>query len=190
MARMPHSFAGVRDSNTAAAPTTTHTTTVRELVVRFSRFAGGYWQYEGTRAQLEAEGVIPPDTQWPQGKKCLWWTEGRLRFRLCRTRPNGAKGSASVWAQADWWCLHCQTTTDPNPVAGRIQALASEMAKAIHESTPAGHREWFERFNRYQASRADKAFQGFMAALLPQRKKPGRPAQATATPTSQQGVQQ
>lgn len=25
-----------------------------------------FWEYEGTRAQLEAEGVIPPGLKWPK----------------------------------------------------------------------------------------------------------------------------
>lgn len=146
-------------------------TAERELEVYTCRSSGSFWQYEGTRAQLEAEGVIPPCTEWPHGRACVWWTQGRLRFRLCRKRPLGAKGPASAWAQADWWCLHCVTTDDHSPLEYRLQQLAREIARARYESTPAGYSELRERRGRYLAARADKAFQAFRAALLPRRRK-------------------
>ena len=37
----------------------------RELMVSLRPHGLGFWEFEGTRAQLEAEGVIPAATEWP-----------------------------------------------------------------------------------------------------------------------------
>ena len=156
----------------AAASTTTPE---RELKIHIYKRSFGFWEYEGTRAQLEAEGVIPPGTQWPQGKQPLFWNHGGLRYWLRRTRPEGVKGPMSVWTSGDWWFLRCDTPHDINCADWRIKQKARELAQEIHAQTPAGRREWNERFSRYWAAHSDAAFQAFKATLLPQRKKPGRP---------------
>ena len=166
----------------AATPTTTPE---RELKVGIYTASFGYWEFKGSRAQLEAEGVIPPGTEWPQGKQLLFWNQGRLRFWLARTRPEGVKGPVSVWASGDWWRLRCDIPDDiANPGGWRIQQKARELAQEIHAQTPAGRREWNERFSRYWAAHSDAAFQAFKATLLPQRKKPGRPAKTRTTNTT------
>ncbi len=167
---------------TSAHPAATPTTTPeRELKVGIYTASFGYWEFKGSRAQLEAEGVIPPGTEWPQGKRVLYWNQGRLRFWLGRARPDGVKGPMSVWASGDWWFVRCDIPDDiANPGGWRIQQKARELAQEIHAQTPAGRREWNERFSRYWAAHSDAAFQAFKATLLPQRKKPGRPVKARA----------
>lgn len=166
-----HAHLRAASAHPAAASTTTPG---RELKVCISTRTFGYWEYEGTRAQLEAEGVIPPGTEWPQGKRAIYWQQGPLRFWLSRTRPEGVKGPMSIWATGDWWRLRCDTADDINRPGWRIQQKARELAQEIHAQTPAGRREWNERFSRYWAAHSDAAFQAFKAALLPGRKKPGR----------------
>ena len=161
---------------TSAHPAAASTTTPeRELKIHIYKRSFGFWEYEGTRAQLEAEGVIPPGTQWPQGKQPLFWNHGGLRYWLRRTRPEGVKGPMSVWTSGDWWFLRCDTPHDINCADWRIKQKARELEQEIHAQTPAGRREWNERFSRYWAAHSDAAFQAFKATLLPQRKKPGRP---------------
>lgn len=166
----------------AATPTTTPE---RELKIHIYKRSFEFWEYEGTRAQLEAEGVIPPSTEWPQGKRVLYWNQGRLRFWLGRARPDGVKGPMSVWASGDWWFVRCDIPDDiANPGGWRIQQKARELAQEIHAQTPAGRREWNERFNRYWAAQKDAGFQAFKTTFIPQRKKPGRPAKTRTTNTT------
>lgn len=172
MAQSAHAHPRAASAHPAATPTTTPE---RELKVGIYTASFGYWEFKGSRAQLEAEGVIPPGTEWPQGKRVLYWNQGRLRFWLGRARPDGVKGPMSVWASGDWWFVRCDIPDDiANPGGWRIQQKARELAQEIHAQTPAGRREWNERFSRYWAAHSDAAFQAFKAALLPGRKKPGR----------------
>jgi len=171
----------------AATPTTTPES---ELKVYISTHSFGFWEYEGTRAQLEAEGVIPPSTEWPQGKQPLFWNQGGLRFWLQRARPEGTKGPMSVWASGDWWRLRCDSPNEFHCADWRIKQKARELAQAIYDQSPQGQREWHERFNRHWAAQKDAAFQAFKNAFIPQPKKPGRPAKPRTTPTSLQGAQQ
>lgn len=83
----------------AAAPVSLPT----ELIVILS--VPGVAHFYGTRAMLEAEGVLPLAMLWPSGFNCARWTAGRFKFVLCRTRPRGAKGPRSAFADVDWWHL-------------------------------------------------------------------------------------
>ena len=169
-----------------AAPTTTPE---RELKIHISTRSFGWWEYEGTRAQLEAEGIIPAGTEWPQGKNILYWDQGRLRFRLCRIRPEGSKGPMATWVNGDCWCLRCETTDDSFGMGWRIKQKARELAQAIYDVSPEGRRERDARWARYWVAQKDTAFQAFKNALIPQSKKPGRPAKPRTTPSNLQGAQ-
>ena len=170
-AHTAHAHLRAASAHPAAASTTTPE---RELKIHIYKRSFEFWEYEGTRAQLEAEGVIPPGTEWPQGRQNHFWSHGGLRFWLSRTRPEGTKGPMSVWSTGDWWCLRCDTPYDGNYADWRIKQKARELAQAIYAQTPAGRREWNECFSRYWAAHSDAAFQAFKATLLPQRKKLGR----------------
>lgn len=49
-------------------------------------------EYQGTRATLEAEGVIPADADWPEGFNDLHWEDDQYRYWLCceRGRPGNS----------------------------------------------------------------------------------------------------
>jgi len=64
-------------------------------------------EYQGTRAALEDEGVIPAGTKWPEGFDNLRWDDGKFRFWLRRERPEGAKGPRKQFLDIDWWMLRC-----------------------------------------------------------------------------------
>lgn len=174
----------------ASAPETLSTAqpAVREFKVSVSTGFFSYWEYEGTRAQLEAEGVIPPGTAWPQGKDSCCWESGRLTYWLRRIRPEGLKGPMAVWTTGDWWCLRCDDKDAPDFPTRRILHKARDLADEIHRLTPSGKREWEARWNLHWAARQDKAFQAFKSTFIPARKKPRRSAKAT-TITSTQGAQ-
>lgn len=149
--------------------------TERELVVHVNPvFWHDFWVLEGTRAQLEAEGVIPPGTQWPEGACDHRWTAGRFRYWLRRTRPAGLKGPMRVWTSGDWWALRCSLIDGPDQEARKIIEKTRELAEELRRQSPAGRLEMRAHWNRYWKAQEDEAFQSFKDKLVPQRKKPGR----------------
>lgn len=137
-----------------------------------------FWEFEGSRAQLEAEGVIPAGTQWPEAARILRYEAGRFRYLLCRRRPDGMKGPMKVWTAGDWWSLRCELIDGPDLETLRIREKKRELAEAIYSQSPAGRREWDVHFQRYWKAHKDEAFQAFKAKFAPQREKRGRPARS------------
>jgi hypothetical protein len=172
-----------------SAPVATPTETAdqgaeRPLNVCIRPYDLDFAEYQGSRAQLEAEGVIPPDTKWPEGGASVSWEAGQLEYSLSRTRPEGMKGPQKLWLAGDWWSLRFQLKIRPNQGARAIQKKAAELAAELHRQSPEGQRQR----SREWAACEDKAFQAFKTKFIPQRKKPGRPAKVrTADPA--QGAQ-
>jgi len=61
----------------------------------------------GTRAQLEASGVIPAGLEWPPGSKWVFWRAGGRRYLLRRQRRR-----CGAWSHADWWGCRVQKAGD------------------------------------------------------------------------------
>ena len=148
----------------------------RELIVLAPR--GGQPEYFGSRAQLEAEGLIPENTVWPKGTIWRYWTSGVFRFSLFRTRQHGTngKGPAKVWMEGDWWCLRCGLINAEDCFAQRIQEMQAEIADLTHRRSPEGERQFYELYARYEKCSNDMAFQTFKSTFLPEPKKSGRRA--------------
>ena len=70
-----------------------------ELIVEIQETLG-FAEYHGSRALLEAEGVIPAGTQWPQGYDEVRWRAGPMDYQLYRQRPAGAKGPRTQFANS------------------------------------------------------------------------------------------
>lgn len=146
-------------------------------------FPGNWANYKGSRAQLEAEGVIPGDTKWPDRGVKLRWENGNLRFTLKRTRPDGMKGPMRLWLAGDYWNLDIAVKNrDWRWHQQReIEVRAKALAEDIHRQSPAGQREWSTNWNRYYAATQDKSFQAFKSIFVPERKTPGRKPRSTET---------
>lgn len=138
--------------------------------------------YSGSRAQLEAEGIIPADLEWPERTAEVNWMVGDLQFSLRRARPEGIKGPMAVWINGDHWCLGIE-------VHGRdfawhdqrkLKAQADALATELHRRTQAGRREFEAHVRRMQAANHDKAFQVFKTLILPKRARRGRPPKIRA----------
>lgn len=159
----------------AAAPAIAHPDT-RELHITF--YPDAWARYEGSAAQLMAEGLIPEGLAWPQGAQSRAWSAGGLEYRLRRSRPAGHKGPMKSWLGLDHWSLYSSVPgrglewLDRQRVKHKTQALRDE----LHSQTPEGRREWLANWNRWWAAHKDPAFQAFKASVLPARKKPGRRA--------------
>lgn len=139
--------------------------TERELNVMIRPHQLDFWEYEGTRAQLEAEGVIPPETEWPKGADSLRWEAGRFDYWLRRVRPDGVKGPMSIWVNGDCWRLRCEFKDTPDFASRCILQKKLELAKELHHHTPAGQREWETRWAAYWKASKDEAFQAFKALI-------------------------
>jgi hypothetical protein len=145
-----------------------------------------FWEFEGTRAQLEAEDVIPPGTEWPEGARDQRWEAGRFRYWLRRCRPDGMKGPMKLWTSGDWWCLRCDLVNGPDHATSSILQKKAELVVALYRQSPAGQLAWQDHWTRYCNARQDKAFQSFKGVFMPERRKPGCKPKAQAPEGTQQ----
>ena len=162
----------------------------RELTI--SIWAGDWVTYEGTRAQLEDEGLIPKDAEWPARDSILEWKAGGLDYQLHRTRPAGLKGPKRTWLEMDNWCVYVQPDRTnfrlDDWYAQCIEEKAEALRAEIHRYSPAGRRAEATSCNQRWAAHQDKAFQAFKSTLLPERKKLGRKPKVQAVEGPQQAV--
>lgn len=143
----------------------------------------GFSEYQGTRAQLEAEDIVPAGTEWPEGGQSVRWEKGLLKFELKRTRPDGMKGPMKLWLAGDYWNLRWGPKVQPDHGTCAIMKKKAELKAEMFRQSYEGQRQRMAHWERYCKARGDKAFQAFKDAIVPQRKKPGRPAKTTATQT-------
>lgn len=134
----------------------------------------GYVAWIGTRAQLEAEGVIPAAFDWPQGREMKSWEADRFTFDIFRTKPRGVKGGKRAWAECDYWYVRRVLTAQRYDgwAAAHIYIKEQELAAVRMRQTPAGQVEW----GRYFAAQQDACFSAFKASIpgvVPSRR--GRP---------------
>lgn len=73
----------------------------------------GIAEYLGSRALLEAEGLVPAGTDWPAAWSDQRWQSGGFSYWLRRRRPPGAKGRRSAHAEADWFALRWEPVNAP-----------------------------------------------------------------------------
>ena len=151
-----------------------HLAAERELKISIRPFKLDFWEYEGPRAQLEAENVIPPDARWPEHAERLRFDVGNFRYELRRCRGPGVKGPMKSWRCGDWWCLRCELINGPSLADRTILDKQRELDKALYARSPAGQREWQSQYQKYWKARDDSAFQDFKAKVLPERTRPSR----------------
>lgn len=127
--------------------------------------------YYGTRAQLEAEGVVPKNIKWPSGKTAAGWKRDGLEWSLRRVRPEGMKGPMRKWMEGDYWkvsselptcCLskgeheRIQAQRDLEDAARRLDP-AYQLAKAVLS----------DKWNRAYHDKAYRAFKALVPGLIP-----------------------
>ena len=152
----------------ASAPAAAHGQLPQEIIIETERTGyGGRADYIGTRAQLEAEGLLPADFLWPEGWDCMEWQDERLRYMLYRTRPPGAKGRRSQWSGVDCWRLATLDLERVDPDTARIRQKAAELAEAVWRATPEAHEASFALYRNWRTARKDHRFQAFLTNLLP-----------------------
>ena len=146
------------DTTAAMAPT--------ELIVVIEDDPGfAYAEYRGTRAMLEAESVLPKDTEFPSGYENLRWVAGNYYFWLRRRRPPGAKGPRRQFIDCDWFHLRWGLKKQPPWEQRGAITRERELQVAIYRASPEGRLEEAALFKRYWASVDDAKFQAFKAAV-------------------------
>jgi len=165
----------------AAAPVaTTEQTAERELLVKIWR--DEFAQFEGTSAQLIAEGLIPEGFAWPRAAAYKHWKANGFDYRVCRTRPEGHKGPMRTWLEMDNWSIRVNVTGRDHAWSTRraLERKAEELRAEYYRHTAEGSREWSANWDRYWKARQDKAFQAFknlIPGLVPPKR--GRKAKAS-----------
>ncbi|WP_321951924.1 hypothetical protein [Paraburkholderia bannensis] len=119
-----------------------------------------YTEYRGTQSQLEAEGIVPANFEWPLGKKWVKWSANGLDFSLCRTKSEAMKGPAKLWLEVDYWLLRF-SPADASWESEQIRLKARELRCAIHRQS----NEWWQIFHAtasaFRNSQNDEKFQAF-----------------------------
>ena len=148
-----------------------------ELVVRtpYSDIA----EYQGTRATLEAEGVIPAGTDWPEGFNDLRWQDSKFYYWLRRERPEGRKGPRREFLSVDWWMFRCDPLEADSIEANTIKRKAKDLADTIHRVSAKGQAESSAHWHRCYKARNDKPFQAFKAACGIVERRRGRLRKST-----------
>lgn len=119
------------------------------------------WEYRGTRAQIEAEGIIPTGTPWPEGSSTTQWVSGRLIYWLFRL-------GKSQGSDDDCWSLRCRFG-DFMDKGRLIAAKQRDLQYEMFLKSEAGQRYRKNLIKSHSAARRDKAFQAFKALILPER---------------------
>lgn len=175
MASLSHCAAApsIDQSALAQSPAAAGLDLSSEIIVRTLDI--GVAEYQGTRAALEAEGVIPVGIQWPDGFNNHRWEDDQFRYWLCRKRPEGIKGPRKDFVDIDWWMLRFDPL-NAKPISVRnVERKAKELADTIHLQSAEGRAAWHKRYDAYQETRKDEKWQAFKA-LIPgvNRPKGGR----------------
>ncbi|MGK8202916.1 hypothetical protein ACRS8P_29160 [Burkholderia cenocepacia] len=136
---------------------------VGELTILLDPISGGA-SYIGTRAQIEAEGIVPSNTQWPDRFECIRWTDGDNEFWLRRDRPEGAKGPRRDFLKCDNWRLGI-LRRNWNPFDHQIMRKTEELRKMIHRDSRAGRAAFGKFWDALQVARDDQKFQAFKALV-------------------------
>jgi hypothetical protein len=73
----------------------------------------GHIEWRGSRAILEASGLIPPNFNWPRRIDYAHWHTGGFDFMLRRCRPDGLMGPMRRWMKHDYWFVCRSPSSHP-----------------------------------------------------------------------------
>ena len=133
-------------------------------------------RFEGSAAQLIAEGLIPEGFEWPQrGATSKSWQATGFNYRLRRCRPPGHRGPMRSWLEIDNWCVSVEVIGRDFAWRTRreLERKTEELRAEYYRHTAAGSREWDANWNRYLAALSDPEFQAFKSltpGLVPPRR--------------------
>lgn len=150
----------------ASAPVSAHAELSDEISISLHESGAGAWtEFRGTRAQIEAEGLVPPSTQWPaSGYSQSSWDDGAVLYLLRRVRPLGAKGPRRAFAQIDHWSLRT-VLLGVHWTAREIALKRSELQAIVHRVSPQGRAEWNAHIHAHAAAQSDQRFGAFLGQI-------------------------
>lgn len=122
-------------------------------------------EYQGTRATLEEEGIIPSDLKWPKGSEAVTWRNKNFDFLMRRERPKGLKGPRKLFSELDWWMLRCDPVQRKSPNEYAIDRKLKELSEARYRESQRGREEHSQQFRRYCVALDDEKFQAFKALI-------------------------
>lgn len=139
--------------------------TPQELIVVLNPRNWDYSEYLGTRAMLEAEGIIPQGTQWREGYFDIRWKDNNFSYWLSRERPPGAKGSRKRFIDCDWFCLRWELINGPSLFELRIIRKQKELEELTYRNSAKGHAEWLVQYDLRLKAEKDMQYQAFKSAI-------------------------
>ena len=175
-----------RNTDAELIDTTTPALAERELLI--SIWPDEFTRFEGTAAQLLAEGIIPDGFEWPRARADSRWKANGFDCWLHRTRPEGWKGSMKSWSEVDNWTVRISVTGRDYVELRRLALVrkSAELQAEFRRQTAIGRCEWDAEGRRYWAAHYDKDFQAFKAlipGLIPAKR--GRKAKTTTSGAAQ-----
>jgi len=130
-------------------------------------------EFIGSSSMLEAEGVIPQNTKWPEGYLEIYWQDERFDYKHRRQRPDGAKGPRRQFVDCDWWSLRWELTNRPSHEERAIALKTKALKDEIYRQSAKGQIEHNKNWAHYFQAARDEKFQAFKA-LVPGMVKPKR----------------
>lgn len=118
-------------------------------------------RFEGSSAQLVAEGLIPKNPKWPDRDITANWNDDQFHYGVRRVKPEGMKAPKAEWAKLDNWQL---TRTPHNGLSWDERAIR-EKTEEIERIKFCNSREGRMRFEKYWAAHEDEAFQSFKSLI-------------------------
>lgn len=151
-------------AKSASAPASATAELSNEITIVFHGRIG-CTEFLGTRAQIEAEGIVPAGVEWPgDGFESVMWEAGAVNYLLRRVRPVGAKGPRRAFAQVDHWCLRTMLIY-PLAIQRTIEIKEAELRAAIHRASPQGQAEACAAIRAVMAAKGDDRFQTFLSQV-------------------------
>jgi hypothetical protein len=151
--------------------------------LRITIYSGGVVRFEGSSAQLVAEGLIPKNPKWPDRDITANWNDDQFHYGVHRVKPEGMKAPKAEWAKLDNW----QLTRTPHNMPSWAELVIKEKTEEIERIKFSNSREGRIRFEKYWASHEDAAFQAFKVLIpglvLPKRGR--KPKDSLATKSNQ-----
>lgn len=152
--------------------------------LRITIFPGGVVRFEGSSAQLVAEGLMPKNPKWPDRDITANWNDDQFHYGIHRVKPNGVKVPKAEWAKLDNWQL---TRTPHNRLSWDDVAIREKMEE-IERIKFRNSREGKMLSNKHWKAYCDDAFQAFKAmipGLVPPKR--GRKPKSSLTTKNSQG---
>lgn len=137
--------------------------------LRITIFDDGAVRFEGTSAQLVAEGLMPQNPKWPDRDITSNWNDDVFHYGVRRVKPEGMKALKAEWVKLDNWQLtrtpHNQLTWEACAIKEKTEEIERIKFRNSHEGRLLSQKRW--------AAYEDSAFQAFKA-LIPGLVPPNR----------------